>query len=73
MTYRGKVKGGVVVLEAGARLDEGAEVVVEAVQALPARSLADRLKPVIGIATGLPKDLARNHDHYLHGRPKASQ
>jgi hypothetical protein len=25
---------------------------------------------VIGIAKGLPADLAENHDHYLHGRPK---
>ena len=70
MTYRGKVKDGVVVLEPGARLDEGADVVVEQVESAPARSLADRLRPVIGIAKGLPRDLAENHDHYLHGRPK---
>ena len=70
MMFRGKVKGGVVVLEPGARLDEGADVVVEPVEPAPARSLADRLRPVIGIAKGLPKDLAENHDHYLHGRPK---
>ena len=70
MTYRGKVKDGVVVLEPGARLDEGTDVVVEQVESAPARSLADRLKPVIGIAKGLPRDLAENHDHYLHGRPK---
>ncbi len=70
MTYKGKVKGGVVVLEPGARLDEGADVIVEPVESAHARSLADRLRPVIGIAKGLPKDLAENHDHYLHGRPK---
>ncbi len=23
-----------------------------------------------GKAKGLPADMARNHDHYLHGRPK---
>jgi hypothetical protein len=70
MTYRGKVKDGVVVLEPGARLEEGADVVVEQVRPQATRSLADRLRPVIGISKGLPKDLADNHDHYLHGRPK---
>ena len=33
-------------------------------------TLYERLKPVIGIAKGLPPDLARNHDHYLYGGPK---
>jgi hypothetical protein len=70
MTYKGKVKDGVVVLEPGVRLDEGAEVVVEPVKAAPSRSLSEQLRPLIGIAKGLPKDLAENHDHYLHGRPK---
>lgn len=35
-------------------------------------SLADRLRPVIGQAEGLPADLAENHDHYLHGLPRKS-
>ncbi|HPD29705.1 MAG TPA: hypothetical protein PLL20_06900 [Phycisphaerae bacterium] len=68
MTYKGKVQGGVVVLEGGAALPEGAEVVVEPVEDLP--SWAEVFKDVLGKATGLPKDLARNHDHYLHGAPK---
>ena len=29
-----------------------------------------RLKQFAGAARGLPSDIARNHDHYLHGRPK---
>ncbi len=29
-----------------------------------------RLKPFAGTVRGLPSDMARNHDHYLHGRPK---
>ncbi|MBM4046135.1 MAG: hypothetical protein FJ279_13575 [Planctomycetes bacterium] len=33
-------------------------------------TLYEQLRPVIGIAKGLPSDLAQNHDHYLHGRPK---
>jgi hypothetical protein len=70
MTYQGTVKGGLIELEPGAALPEGTVVRVEPVQTSPARTLADRLKPVIGIAKGLPADLAENHDHYLHGHPK---
>ena len=33
-------------------------------------TLYERLKDIIGSAKGLPPDLARNHDHYLHGQPK---
>jgi hypothetical protein len=70
MTFRGEVKGGVVVLEPGAILGEGTLVRVEPIESCPTLTLADRLKPVIGIADGLPSDLAAQHDHYLHGRPK---
>ena len=70
MTYKGKVKGGVVVLEPGARLEEGADVVVEQVEPAPAKSLADRLRPVIGKAKGLPADAARNIDRDLYGESR---
>ncbi|MBW3540695.1 MAG: MATE family efflux transporter [Planctomycetes bacterium] len=33
-------------------------------------TLYDRIEAVVGIARGLPSDLAENHDHYLHGQPK---
>jgi hypothetical protein len=29
-----------------------------------------RLKQFAGVVRGLPSDMARNHDHYLHARPK---
>jgi len=70
MTYTGTVKRGVIELEPGASLPEGTVVRVEPVKATPSRSLSERLRPLIGIAKGLPKDLAENHNHYLHGRPK---
>ena len=40
--------------------------------ATPAESRAggQRLKKFAGAVRGLPSDMARNHDHYLHGRPK---
>jgi hypothetical protein len=76
MVYRGRVKNGVVVLDDPVQLPEGTEVEVdllirstgESLEGAP--TLYDRLKPVIGMAEGLPADLAENHDHYLHGTPK---
>jgi hypothetical protein len=40
--------------------------------AAPAASDAVRrgLKRFAGVVHDLPSDMARNHDHYLHGRPK---
>jgi hypothetical protein len=43
----------------------------EAKQAGPP-TLYERYKDFIGIADGLPPDMAENHDHYLYGRPKKS-
>jgi mRNA-degrading endonuclease RelE of RelBE toxin-antitoxin system len=34
------------------------------------RAAGPRLKKFAGTVRGLPSDMARNHDHYLHGRPK---
>lgn len=34
------------------------------------RSVGQRLKQFAGAVRGLPSDMARNHDHYLHARPK---
>ncbi len=79
MTYRGYVKNGVVVLDPPADLPEGAEVEVGVVgegrEPLEDETptLYEQLKDVIGIADGLPSDLARNHDHYLHGQPKRAR
>jgi hypothetical protein len=74
MTYRGQVQNGMVVLPEGVTLPEGAEVEVGVIpiQAAPphgttdAPSLYDRMRRVVGVAKGLPADLARNHDYYLH-------
>lgn len=74
MTYRGHVENGVVVFDDEIVLPEGTQVQVDLI--LPVTedaeppSLYERLKPVIGMAEGLPSDLAQNHDHYLHGRAK---
>ena len=84
MTVRGKVKGGKVVLEKPRAFPEGTEVEVRRVKARksvakkakPAkprarpRSLADRLRNVIGKAKHLPPDASINHDYYLYGLSK---
>ena len=78
MTYRGHVENGVVVLQDPTVLREGEEVSVRPLRtrtraprkAAECPTLYEQLKDVIGIAKGLPPDLARNHDHYLHGLPK---
>ncbi len=69
MRYKGQIRNGVVVFEGEPPLADGVRVTVEPEE--NNRTLAERLKPVIGTAEGLPTDLAENHDHYLHGRPKS--
>lgn len=71
MTYRGRVKNGVVVLEKSASLPEGTEVEVSPLKVeADAPTLNERYKDFIGIVDGLPPDMAENHDHYLYGTPK---
>lgn len=77
MTYLGYVKNGVVVLEEKAKLAEGTPVRVQAVarassgkKVQGAPTLGQRLMKFAGKAKGLPPDMARNHDHYIHGTPR---
>ncbi|MGO8690699.1 MAG: hypothetical protein ACLQLG_13840 [Thermoguttaceae bacterium] len=70
MVYRGYVKGGVVVLDPKVELPEGIEVKIEPVPPSPRKTLAEQLGDLIGSVPDLPADMARQHDHYLHGAPK---
>lgn len=78
MTYRGRVKNGVVVLDVPADLPEGAEVEVlpilrtqgSAESKRRRRTLYDVLEPVIGKAKNMPPDASVNYEHYLYGLPK---
>jgi len=73
MTYRGRVKNGVIVLDDLVDLPDGTAVDVSRVEGdTPRPSLHERYKDLIGIADGLPPDMAENHDHYIHGAPKQS-
>ena len=82
MTVRGKVKNGKVLLDDPKALPEGTEVEVRPLKKQKhatrarktkesPRSLADRLRSVIGKARNLPPDASVNHDYYLYGLPKS--
>lgn len=70
--YTGEVRNGVVVFDEGTPPPpEGTRVRVEAAELQrDVEALRDLLLSVAGKAQGLPPDLAEQHDHYLHGRPK---
>ena len=70
MSYIGTIENGVVVVPPEAHLAEGTTVEVFA---LPQGSLAEAMHETATaytVATGLPDDLAANHDYYLHGAHK---
>lgn len=76
MIIEGVVQGGVVILDTPASLADGTRVTV--VPAAPSNgnatpaigSTAQMLLKYVGVGDTLPEDMARNHDHYLHGRDK---
>jgi hypothetical protein len=78
MTYRGRIENGIVAMEPGANLREGTDVYVEPVSTAEGtpegspevRDLRKGLLAFSGVVKGGPSDLARNHDHYLHGMPR---
>ena len=72
MSYTGKIRNGVVVLDNGADLAEGTVVRVEPVQpAAESNGQGHRaLMKLAGVIKDKPSDWARNHDHYIHGQPK---
>jgi len=60
------INGQIVVEPSHVPLPEGAKVRVEVV----GEPTLEFLLKYAGKAVGLPADLAKNHDHYLHGKPK---
>lgn len=70
MSFQGHVANGVVVFDEPVTLPDGTAVRVEPVAGAPPKTLAERFKNVIGAGVDLPEDMAKNHDHYLHGTPK---
>ena len=70
MTVKGHVRDGVIVLDDPIELPDGAEVCVELPPSSRPLTWAERFKDVIGTVDDLPTDMAKNHDHYLHGAHK---
>jgi hypothetical protein len=70
VSYKGKVKNGVVVLPAEAKLSEGAEVEVTPIAQSQGDDFTEMLVSIAKKVRGLPRDLAEQHDHYLYGTPK---
>ena len=70
MAYRGHIENGTVVLDEPVAVPEGTAVTVEPLESVPVPTLAEQLGDVIGIVDDLPEDMAENHDHYIHGKPK---
>ena len=81
MSLEGTIVNGRVEFDESAHLPEGARVRVELLPESSASKktapdgsasspLAQRLLALAGRAKGLPSDMARNHDHYIHGTRK---
>ncbi|HEO70174.1 MAG TPA: hypothetical protein ENN80_02855 [Candidatus Hydrogenedentes bacterium] len=70
MGFKGHIEGNVVVLDESVDLPEGTVVEVLPVTDQVRPTIAERFKKVIGVVDDLPEDMARNHDHYIHGTPK---
>jgi hypothetical protein len=72
MTCRGHIINGQITLDDAVRFPEGAEVVVVLVENQPVQGgdLNSVLLRHAGRGENLPKDLAEQHDHYSHGKPK---
>jgi hypothetical protein len=70
MTFRGRVQNGVVVFDGPQKPLEGAAVEVAVLTNGAKESLRDFLLEFAGTIEGLPSDMAAQHDHYIHGRPK---
>ncbi len=71
MTYKGTVKNGVVVLDEPSSLPEGTPVEIRPTKVSKSvMQLKETLLRWAGKADGLPSDMARNHDHYIHGRAR---
>jgi hypothetical protein len=79
MTFTGRIQNGVVILDGAPKLPEGMPVRVQTVRTTTRKTksangssqkkktLGQRLMKFAGTAKGLPRDMARNHDHYIHG------
>ena len=70
MELEGVVHNGVIVPDDAMALPEGTRVRIISVPPEEAQSFGERFAQFKGAASGLPEDLAEQHDHYRIGTPK---
>jgi hypothetical protein len=70
MKHEGVVRNGVVLMDSADAFADGTRVLIEPLPSSSKVSLGNKLKRFEGKIADLPEDMARNHDHYLHGTPK---
>ncbi len=83
MTYKGRVKNGVVVVDPPAKLPEGELVEIVLLESTSQqtgrqdpgkpetpRNLYEELGDIVGSIHDLPSDASEQVDHYLYGSPK---
>ncbi len=70
MELEGIVRNGVIVVATPLLLQEGSRVKVVVDDPSEAPTLRERLLQLAGTVDDLPTDMARNHNHYIHGTPK---
>jgi hypothetical protein len=74
MSVTGTIENGVVKLPPGAPWPDGTRVRVEKVeQGSPGNNLTRRLRELSARVSGLPADLAEEHDHYIHRTPRRTK
>ena len=70
MIAEGHVHNGLIVVDRGGPLPDGARVRIQVESVNGKSPIPDTLQAWVGQGVDLPDDLAINHDHYLHGQPK---
>jgi len=66
----GVVHSGVIVPDQAMVLSEGTRVRITPVSPEGSRTFGERFAQFKGAASGLPEDLAKQHEHYRLGTPK---
>lgn len=69
MSITATVENDTIKLPPGVHWPDGTRVILSP-EPSTARSLAARYASLTGLADDMPSDLARNHDHYIHGAPR---
>ncbi len=71
MTLEGVVQNGVIIPTTAVPLPDGTRVRITTEPSVAdAQALQQFLLEAAGTIPGLPGDLAKEHDHYAHGKPR---